>query len=48
MVPLGAELLICLHAEEGVVSHVVHLVVHNPVGLRIETLEEPETGRQKV
>ena len=47
LVPLRVELLIGLQAEEGVVGHVVHLVVHDPVRLGIKTLQESRSrGKQ--
>lgn len=40
LVPLRVKLLFRLQAEESVPGHIVHLVVHDPVGLGIQTLQQ--------
>lgn len=40
LVPFLFEFLISFQAEESVSGHIVHLVVHNPMRLRIKTLQE--------
>lgn len=40
LVPLGVELLVRFQAKESISGHVIHLVVHNPVRLGIQTLQQ--------
>lgn len=40
LIPFGVEFLSHFQTEGGVAGHIVHLVVHDPMGLWIETLWE--------
>ncbi len=46
LVPFRVELLFSFQAEESVLGHIVHLVVHNPMRLGIKTLQDPEIKTQ--
>lgn len=44
-VPAGLEFLFRLQGEEGVLGHVVHLVVHNAVRLGVKALNATNQAR---
>lgn len=44
-VPAGDEFLLRLQGEEGVLGHVVHLVVHNAVRLGVKALDAKNQAR---